>query len=78
MKSTPLLKDLYKLISPNYAADWKVIGVLLGLPEGELNIIEAGNHTNVKRCCNKMLEKWLEMDPTATWEKMFDAIESGT
>jgi len=76
VKNTPLLKDLYELITPQYAADWKVIGILLGLPKGELNSIEAGYPTNVKWCCNKMLEKWLEVDPTACWEKLFAAIES--
>ena len=74
--STPLLKDLYQHITPQYAADWKVIGTLLGLPSGELKAIEAGYPTNVKWCCNQMLEKWLEMDPTASWVKLFAAIES--
>ena len=76
VNTTPLLKDLYQHITPQYAADWKVIGTLLGLPSGELKAIEAGYPTNVKWCCNQMLEKWLEMDPTASWEKLFTVIES--
>ena len=76
MNTTPLLKDLYQDITPQYAADWKVIGTLLGLPSGELNAIEAGYPTNIKWCCNQMLEKWLEMDTTASWEKLHAAIES--
>ena len=43
-----LLKDLYQHITPQYAADWKVIGSLLGLPSGELKAIEAGYPTNVQ------------------------------
>ncbi|XP_065913287.1 protein NLRC5-like isoform X2 [Dysidea avara] len=74
--SIPLLKDLYEHITPQYAADWKVIGTLLGLPSGELQSIEAGYPTNVKWCCNQMLEKWLEMDTSASWEKLFKVIES--
>ena len=74
--SSPLLKDLYQHITPRYAADWKVIGTLLDLPSGELKSIEAGYPTNVKWCCNQMLEKWLEMDPFASWEKLFKVIES--
>lgn len=74
--TTPQLKDLYEYITPKYAADWKVMGALLSLPNGELNAIEAGFPTNVKWCCNKMLEKWLEVDPTASWEKLFTVIES--
>ena len=76
MSAAPLLKDLYQNITPHYAADWKVIGTLLGLPSGELKAIEAGYPTNVKWCCNKMLERWLEMDPTASWDKMCRVIES--
>ena len=76
MSAAPLLKDLYQHITPQYAADWKVIGTLLGLPSGELKAIEAGYPTNVKWCCNQMLEKWLEVDPTASWGKLFTVIES--
>ena len=78
MDATPSLKDLIEHITPQYAADWKVIGTLLGLPSGELRAIEAGYPTNVKWCCNQMLEKWLEVDPTASWAKLFTVIESPT
>ena len=74
--TVPELKDLYQHITPQYAADWKVIGTLLGLPSGELKAIEAGYPTNVKWCCNQMLEKWLEVDPNASWEKLISVIES--
>ncbi|XP_065918941.1 protein NLRC5-like [Dysidea avara] len=74
--STPLLKDLYQYITPDYAADWKVIGTLLGLPSGELKSIEAGYPTNVKWCCNQMLEKWLEVEPSASWNKLLSVIQS--
>ena len=74
--TTPELSDLYECITPRYAADWKVMGTLLGLPSGELKAIEAGYPTNVKWCCNQMLEKWLEIDSTASWEKLFAVIES--
>ena len=67
---------LYHHITPQYAADWEVIGTLLGLPSGELKAIEAGYPTNVKWCCNQMFEKWLEVDPTASWGNLFTVIES--
>ena len=76
MITVPKLKDLYQHITPQYAADWKVIGTLLGLPIGELKAIEAGYPTNVKWCCNQMLEKWLEVNPSASWEKLISVIES--
>jgi len=72
----PLLKDLYKHITPQYAVDWKVIGTLLGLPSGTLDIIEHDNHHKAAPCCNAMLKKWLEVDTSASWEKLFKVIES--
>ena len=74
--TTPLLKDLCQHITPRYAADWKAIGTLLDLPTGELKAIEAGWPTNAKWCCNQMLEKWLEMDITASWRKLLTVIGS--
>ena len=76
VNTTPLLKDLYQHITPEYAADWKVIGTLLGLSSGRLRAIEAGWPTNVKRCCNQMFEKWLQVDCAASWSKLFTVIES--
>ena len=76
MTRVPKSKDLHQHVTPHYAADWIEIGTQLGLPIGELRAIEAGYPTNVKWCCNRMLEKWLEMDPIASWGKLFTAIES--
>ena len=70
------MKDLYQHITPQYAAEWKVIGALLGLPSGKLKAIEAGWPTNMKWCCNQMLTKWLEVDASASWRKLFAIIES--
>ena len=74
--SVPLLKNLYENVTPLYAADWYEIGILLGLPSGELKAIKAGNPTDTKWCCNNMLEKWVDVDPSASWRKMFDALQS--
>ena len=49
---------------------------MLGLPTGELKAIAMGNPTNVKWCCNSMLEKWLDIDTTASWEKILAAVNS--
>jgi len=74
--SVPSLKDFYNHITPQYATDWKVIGTLLGLPSGALDIIENDNMCKAVHCCNSMLKRWLEVDETASWEKLFAAIES--
>ena len=74
--TTQLLKDLYQYITPQYAADWIVIGTLLGLPSVTLDIIEHDHMHKATHCCNAMLRKWLEMDTTASWSKLFTVIES--
>ncbi|XP_065885615.1 protein NLRC5-like isoform X2 [Dysidea avara] len=69
-------RDLQRHVTPQYAADWREIGVELGLTDAKLREIEAGNPTNLKWCCNRMFSEWLRMDTTASWEKLFAAIES--
>ncbi|XP_065911432.1 protein NLRC3-like isoform X2 [Dysidea avara] len=74
--NTPLLKDLHNYITPNYAAHWRVIGALLGLSSGTLDIIKYDNHDKAESSCDAMLEKWLEVDPSASWENLLKVIES--
>jgi len=53
-----------------------VTGTLLGLPSGAHDIIENDNMYKTIHCYNSMLKRWLEFDETASWEKLFAAIES--
>ena len=71
----PQLKDLQEHITPHYATEWKALGIQLGIPIGELRIIEADNQS-VKNRCNEMLSKWLETDCAASWEKLLPALKS--
>ena len=76
VNAAPLLKELHKRITPQYTANWKVIGTLLGLPSGILDIIEHDHKHRATHCCDAMLEEWLEVDATASWRKLFSVIES--
>ena len=76
VNAAPLLKELHKRITPQYAANWKVIGTQLGLPSGTLDIIEHDHKHRATHCCDAMLEEWLEVDATASWRKLFSVIES--
>ena len=75
MNTRPLVRDLYQHITPRYATQWRVIGILLGLPSETLNIIERDHVFRAESCCNAMLEKWLQVDTTASWGKLFTVIE---
>jgi len=70
------MKDLQNYITPHYAAHWRVIGTQLGLSKGRLDIIEHDNYHKAEPCCDVVLEEWLEVDPSASWEKLFKVIES--
>ena len=70
----PLLKDLDE-VCQSHAAHWKEIGLLLGLRRGELNNIEQDNMYRVQRCCRAMLDKWLDVDPDASWPKLCKVID---
>ena len=68
--------NLVQHFIPHYAANWKDIGILLGLDSNTLNLINADHPTDDKSCCREMLEMWLKMDRVASWEKLFTATES--
>ena len=76
MNTTPTLKDLQNYFTPQYAVQWRVIGTQLGLSSTTLDIIEHDNHYKAIECCNVMLNKWLQVDTTASWEQLFTVIES--
>ena len=65
-------------ITPQYATQWQVIGTLLGLSSAVLDIIEHDNRDKAIPCCNAMLRKWLQVDSTASWRKLFNVIELPT
>ena len=71
----PSLGDLQNIITPYHAAHWTVIGTQLGIRSGILQGIQASVPADVFRCCNMMLEKWLDTDCNATWDKIYKAIE---
>jgi len=70
------LGDLTEEIVPEYATKWKLIGTLLGVRNGDLEIIEYNNPRNVAECCRSMLQRWLEEDSEATWKKIIKVINS--
>ena len=74
----PQLKELYNLITPSYAASWKEIGSQLGIQKGILQTIELKFSPDVEKCCDEMLEEWLDADNTAAWNKLIQVISSPT
>ena len=72
--SKPTLRELYEKVTPHFATHWKRIGVFLNIRCGELDAIESDFVRNCQECCDRMLAKWLDVDTTASWEKLRKAV----
>jgi len=65
---------LVQHVTPQYAADWWNIGLVLGLTDAKLRAIQMSKHYIVEECCYEMFAEWLKEDTTASWKKLFTAI----
>ena len=66
----PELSELCNyLMQHHQTAKWKLIGSLLGLPHGQLEIIEHNCRGKAEDCSTTMLAQWLSIDTTASWKK---------
>ena len=76
----PILKDLCNHVVPGVADKWRDLGVQLLDPisGSTLDIIERNNPRDVVRCCQCMLEKWLEKTPDASWNQLLAALRSSS
>ena len=50
--------------------------ILEDIELGNLKTIKADHPGDTSGCCKDLWKKWLELDPDATWEKLFTAIDS--
>ena len=64
------LKDV--VLAVREVTEWHDLGLQLGLPEYVLKVI--ASHPNVEEHQRMMLSKWLESDPSASWEKLAAAL----
>ena len=75
---SPELRDLYRYIATQQAAQWEWLGLELGLNDVQINTISMNHRGDVEACCRSMLSKWLQIDPSASWGKLDDAIRRMT
>ena len=70
---------IQRLVIPNYSKHWKQIGIELQLQSWALDNIEvncAPYPRKVECCCTEMINQWLNIDGTATWLKLLNAIDA--
>ena len=55
---------------------WHYLGIELldSKNDGELNTIEAEHPSDLNKCCVKMFDLWLKKQPTASWNKLIEAL----
>ena len=60
------------------AARWHDLGreLLTNDTIGTLDVIKANHPNDISACCNKMLVKWLELQPSATWNELIVALNN--
>ena len=70
------MRDLNRNIVEQQAVQWDRLGLELGLKDYEITNISSDNPNRSITCCRKMLQKWLNIDPSATWGKLDNAIKN--
>lgn len=73
----PTIGLLNTFVRMDVITKWKDLGIqLLGSSHSkQLNVIKLNNPNSVEECCTKMFEYWLDVDPTATWDKLIAALQ---
>ena len=73
----PTIALFNQFVRVSVVTKWKDLGVqLLGSSHsGKLDVIEANSSKNVEECCTNMFKYWLDVEPTATWNKLILALK---
>ena len=69
----PEAKEYQKFLTA-YSLLWRPIGLNLGLKREVLNLIEAENRSQFRECLRQTLDRWLQLNPNATWSTLELAI----
>ena len=70
----PKESELHRFIVPKFAAKWRDLGVQLEIPKHNLDTIAADHPSQSEKCCKAMLQKWMEITPDPTWDKLQTSI----
>jgi len=75
-RKKPKIKDIHNHLIPKWAPRWKELGIQLGIDQHLINIIEYDHRNDCKSCCIEMFTKWLDSNPTASWEDIITAVDN--
>jgi len=68
------MRDLNRYVIKKYAADWKDVGLELGLQLSTLKVVKQNNPLQAEDCLEEVLDKWLKLTPNATWRTLEVAL----
>ena len=71
----PNMRDLNRHIVEQQAAKWEILGLELGLQDYHIANIAKDHPNRSVISCRAMLQKWLDIDLSASWNKLDDAIK---
>ena len=67
------MRDLNRYVK-KYAADWKDVGLELGLQHGTLKVVKQNNLLQAEDCLREVLDKWLQLNRNTTWRTLEVAL----
>ena len=70
----PDMRDLNRYVVQQQAAQWDGLGLELGLERYHIDNIARDHPNESVICCRKMLQKWLDIDSSASWRKLDDSV----
>lgn len=72
-------KNLYNYV-PDLAHKWKDIGIQLlnQRYQSTLEVIEINHKHDAAECCKKMIDKWLDTDKEANWNRLIKALKKAS
>ena len=75
----PKLAELLNRVVPQAADKWEKICVQLIGDEHRhiVSTIRRDGHGS-EDCCHKMFDEWLQLYPSATWQDIINALQSGS
>ena len=75
MNKRPALRDIQRFFTAA-CGSWKDIGYALELNRCVINLIERDSFFRQRECLRKVIDKWLDQDPDASWGKLVKAWRS--
>jgi len=75
LEAIPTMSKLNRYVT-DMAPSYYAIGLELDIPNSKLKVIKADPSLgDLEEKCRKMMEVWLENDTSATWRKLYDALQ---